>query len=152
MGHGLAETDTIAARVWHIGSQGCRGTKKKVEPVLPRSVVYSVEHMPSREYLGEFEQIVLLALLRLAKNAYGVPVRQEIERRTHRAVSVGALYSTLDRLEAKGYVASWFAEPTAERGGRAKRYFRVEPLGLKAVKRSQKALAVMLEGIDLQKV
>jgi PadR family transcriptional regulator PadR len=108
--------------------------------------------MSSREYLGEFEQIVLLALLRLGENAYGVPIRQEIQLRTKRVVSVGALYSTLDRLEAKGYVASWFAEPTPERGGRSKRYFRVEPLGLKAVKRSQKVLAVMLEGIDLQKV
>jgi len=108
--------------------------------------------MSSREYLGEFEQIVLLALLRLGENAYGVPIRQEIQLRTKRAVSVGALYSTLDRLEAKGYVASWFAEPTPERGGRSKRYFRVEPLGLKAIKRSQKVLAVMLEGIDLQKI
>ena len=105
--------------------------------------------MSSREYLGEFEQIVLLALLRLGKTAYGVPVRQEIERRTKRAVSVGALYSTLDRLEAKGYIASWFAEPTAERGGRSKRFFRVEPLGLKAVKRSQQVMATMLEGLDL---
>lgn len=108
--------------------------------------------MATREYLGEFEQIVMLALLRLGKNAYGVPIRREIEDRTSRDVSVGALYSTLDRLEAKGYVASWFAEPTAERGGRSKRFFRVEPLGLKAVKRSQKALAVMLEGLDLQRV
>jgi PadR family transcriptional regulator PadR len=108
--------------------------------------------MSSREYLGEFEQIVLLAVLRLGKTAYGVPVRREIEQRTNRAVSVGALYSTLDRLEAKGYVASWFADPSPERGGRAKRFFRVEPLGLKAVKRSQKAIATMLEGLDLQKV
>ena len=108
--------------------------------------------MSSREYLGEFEQIVLLALLRLGENAYGVPIRQEIQLRTKRAVSVGALYSTLDRLEAKGYVASWFAEPTTERGGRSKRFFRVEPLGLKAVKRSQQVMATMLEGLDLQKV
>ena len=108
--------------------------------------------MPSREYLGEFEQIVLLALLRLGKNAYGVPIRHEIEHRTKRDVSVGALYSTLDRLVEKGYVASWFAEPTAERGGRSKRFFRVEPLGLKAVKRSQKALSTMLEGLDLQRI
>jgi PadR family transcriptional regulator, regulatory protein PadR len=108
--------------------------------------------MASREYLGEFEQIVLLALLRLGKNAYGVPIRHEIEDRIKRAVSVGALYSTLDRLEVKGYVASWFAEPTAERGGRSKRYFRLEPLGLKALKRSQQALAVMLEGLDLKTV
>lgn len=108
--------------------------------------------MASREYLGEFEQLVLLALLRLQKNAYGVPIRREIEQRTKREVSVGALYSTLDRLEGKGYVASWFADPTAERGGRSKRFFRVEPLGLKAIQRSQKALATMLEGLDLQKV
>ena len=108
--------------------------------------------MPSREFLGEFEQIVLLAVLRLGKEAYGVPIRREIEFRTTRDVTVGALYSTLDRLEAKGYVASRFADPTAERGGRSKRFFRVEPLGLKAVKRSQQALAVMLEGLDLQKV
>src|SRR5580658_10201443 len=108
--------------------------------------------MPSREYLGEFEQIVLLALLRLGKNAYGVPIRHEIEHRTKRDVTVGALYSTLDRLESKGYVASWFAEPTAERGGRSKRFFRVEPLGLKALKRSQEALAVMLAGLDLRRV
>ena len=108
--------------------------------------------MASREYLGEFEQIVLLALLRLGENAYGVPIRRQIENRTKRSVSVGALYSTLDRLEAKGYVRSWFAEPTAERGGRSKRFFRVEPLGLEAVKRTQQALAVMLEGLDLQKV
>jgi PadR family transcriptional regulator len=107
--------------------------------------------MASREFLGEFEQIVLLALLRLGKNAYGVPIRQEIEQRTKRSVTVGALYSTLDRLEAKGYIGSWFAEPTAERGGRSKRFFRVEPLGLKAIQRSQRALAVMLEGIDLLK-
>jgi PadR family transcriptional regulator PadR len=115
-------------------------------------VVYTVEHMPSREYLGEFEQIVLLAVLRLGENAYGVPIRHEIEFRTRRTVSVGALYSTLDRLEAKGYLSSRFADPTAERGGRSKRFFRVGPLGLRAVKRSQHALAVMLEGLDLQKV
>src|SRR5271154_5866215 len=108
--------------------------------------------MPSREFLGEFEQIVLLAVLRLGEQAYGVPIRREIEFRTKRDVTVGALYSTLDRLEAKGYVASHFADPTAERGGRSKRFFRVEPLGLKAVKRSQQALATMIEGLDLQKV
>jgi PadR family transcriptional regulator PadR len=94
----------------------------------------------------------LLALLRLGKAAYGVPIRREIEQRTERSVSVGALYSTLDRLEAKGYVSSWFADPSPERGGRSKRFFRVEPLGLKAVKRSQQAMATMLEGLDLQKV
>jgi len=108
--------------------------------------------MAARDYLGEFEQIVLLALLRLGDQAYGVPVRHEIERRTKRAITVGALYSTLDRLESKGYVKSWFSNPTPERGGRARRYFLVEPLGLKAIKRTQKAIAGMLEGLDLQKI
>jgi len=108
--------------------------------------------MSSREYLGEFEQIVLLALLRLGKDAYGVPVRQDIETRTKRSVSIGALYRTLDRLEAKGFVRSWTGDPTPERGGRAKRYFRVEPLGLSALKRTRDALATMWDGLDLKRV
>ena len=108
--------------------------------------------MSSREYLGEFEEIVLLALLRLGKDAYGVPVRQDIETRTKRSVSIGALYRTLDRLEAKGFVTSWTGDPTPERGGRAKRYFRVEPLGLSALKRTRDALATMWDGLDLKRV
>jgi PadR family transcriptional regulator PadR len=108
--------------------------------------------MPSREHLGEFEQIVLLAILRLGKGAYGVPVRQEIEKRTGRALTVGALYRTLDRLEGKGYVASWFSDPVPERGGRSKRYFRVEPLGTRALRQSREALAAMWEGVELKKV
>ena len=108
--------------------------------------------MSSREYLGEFEQIALLALLRLGKNAYGVPVRREIEKRTKRAVSIGALYSTLDRLETKGYVVSWLGDPTAERGGRAKRYFRVEGLGIQALERSREVLETMWKGVDLKRI
>src|SRR5437763_9323287 len=88
-------------------------------------LIYNSELMRDH-YLGEFEQIVLLAVLRLGDDAYGVPIRREIEKRGGRKVTVGALYSTLDRLEAKGYVSSWFADPTAERGGRSRRYFRVE--------------------------
>ncbi len=102
--------------------------------------------------MGEFEQIALLALLRLGKNAYGVPVRKEIEKRTKRAVSIGALYSTLDRLEAKGHVVSWLGDPTAERGGRAKRYFRVEPLGIRALERSREVLDTMWKGVDLKRI
>jgi len=108
--------------------------------------------MASREHLGEFEHIVLLAILRLAENAYGVPVRQEIEKRTGRSLTVGALYRTLDRLEAKGYVASWFSDPVPERGGRSKRYFRVEPLGVRALRQSRLELAAMWEGVELPKV
>lgn len=102
-----------------------------------------------REHLGEFEQIVLLAILRLGKDAYGVPVRHEIEKRTGRSLTVGALYRTLDRLEAKGYVDSWFSDPVPERGGRSKRYFRVEPLGMRALRQSRDALAAMWEGIKV---
>ena len=79
--------------------------------------------MSGREYLGEFEHIVILALLRLADRAYGVTVRQEIEARTGREVSIGAIYATLERLQAKGYVKSQFGDPTPERGGRSKRFF-----------------------------
>jgi len=93
----------------------------------------------------------LLAVLRLDKQAYGVPIRQEIEKRTGRSLTVGALYRTLDRLEEKGLVASWFSDPSPERGGRSKRYFRVEPLGMRALSDTQEALAAMWEGVKLTK-
>ena len=81
--------------------------------------------MSDRDYLGEFEHVILLALLRLKDHAYGVTVRQEIELRTDREVSIGAVYATLDRLETKGYVTSLRGDPTPERGGRSKRFVRV---------------------------
>jgi DNA-binding PadR family transcriptional regulator len=104
--------------------------------------------MAGREHLGEFEQIVLLAVLRLGDDAYGVPVRREIEKRTGRTLTVGALYRTLDRLEEKSFVASWFSDPIPERGGRSKRYFKVEASGLRALRDSRDALAAMWEGLD----
>lgn len=105
--------------------------------------------MSSRDYLGEFEHIILLALLRLQDRAYGVNVRQEIESCTHREVSIGAVYATLDRLEKKGYVKSWFGDPTPERGGRSKRFFYITANGMTAVNRTQRALQTMTEGLDL---
>jgi len=104
--------------------------------------------MAGREHLGEFEQIVLLAILRLGQEAYGVPIRIEIERRTGRAVTVGALYRTLDRLEDKGYISSAFSQPTPERGGRSKRYFTVRPRGLRTLRASRQALSAMWEGLE----
>ncbi len=104
--------------------------------------------MAGREHLGEFEQIVLLAVLRLGDDTYGVPIKHEIEARTGRTVTVGALYRTLDRLEAKGYVSSSFGEPTAERGGRSKRHFKLRPLGLRTLRASHEALAAMAEGLE----
>ena len=105
--------------------------------------------MLERGYLGEFEHIVLLALLRLQDGAYGVTVRQEIQTRTNREVSIGAVYATLDRLQAKGYAKSFRGEPTPERGGRSKRFFCVTALGVRAVNHTQLALARMTEGLEL---
>ena len=104
--------------------------------------------MPKGDSLGEFEQIVLLALVRLGADGYGLKVRQEIEDRTGRTTSIGAVYATLDRLETKGYVSSRVADPTAERGGRAKRFFQLEADGIAALKQSQEALRRMAEGIE----
>src|SRR5688572_10379879 len=106
--------------------------------------------MAKSGYLGEFEQIVLLAILRLGENSYGVPIRHEIESRTGRSLTVGALYSTLERLEGKGYVASHYGDPTPERGGRSRRYFKLKPLGLRVLRETREELAAMWEGLESQ--
>ena len=106
--------------------------------------------MPRGDHLGELEQIVLLAILRLGDDAYGVPIGLEIEKRTGRSLTVGALYRTLDRLEDKGYVSSWFGDPTPERGGRSKRYFKARPAAVRALRASRDALAAMWEGLEPQ--
>lgn len=105
--------------------------------------------MSGRDYLGEFEHIIVLALLRLQDRAYGVTVRQEIEFRIKRDVSIGAVYATLDRLERKGYVKSHRGDPTPERGGRSKRFFRVTAKGIGAVNRAQHALQSMTAGLEV---
>ena len=105
--------------------------------------------MSGRGFLGEFEHIVLLAVLRLNDQAYGVTVRREIEARTKREVSIGAIYATLDRLEAKGYVQSRAGDPTPERGGRSKRFFRVTAQGVSAINRTHRALKRLTEGLEL---
>lgn len=99
------------------------------------------------DYLGELEHVVLLALMRLGDEAYGVTVRQEIERRTGRELSIGATYTTLDRMEAKGLVASRVGEPTVARGGRAKRHFQVTSRGIAAVNRTHEAVRNMSRGL-----
>lgn len=100
--------------------------------------------------LGEFEQIVLLAILRLSREAYGVSIRSEIAARTGRETSPGALYTTLDRMKEKGLVRSWMGEATPQRGGRSKRYFVVTKLGREALLKAQQAYQSLLEGIDLE--
>jgi DNA-binding PadR family transcriptional regulator len=105
--------------------------------------------MPGTPSLGEFEQIVLLAILRLGDDAYGVTIREEIRVCTGREAAPGALYTTLDRLEDKGLVASRIGDPTPERGGRAKRYIQVTASGIEAVACAQRAYQRLLEGLNL---
>jgi PadR family transcriptional regulator PadR len=99
--------------------------------------------------LGEFEQIVLLAILRLGEDAYGASIRAEIEKCTGREPTPGAMYTTLDRLEQKSMLTSRMGEPTAERGGRAKRFFKVTKTGTAAVVRAQRSYQNLLEGLKL---
>jgi PadR family transcriptional regulator len=106
--------------------------------------------MPRGALLGSLEQIVLLALVRLGTNAYGMTVRREIEERAGRALSIGAVYATLERLQTKGYVRSFVGEPTAERGGRAKRLFRIEPAGERALRTTQETMRKMTAGLKNQ--
>jgi PadR family transcriptional regulator, regulatory protein PadR len=103
--------------------------------------------MKKGELLGSLEHIVLLALVRLDGCAHGMIVRREIEKQTGRNVSIGAVYATLERLEAKGYVSSSTGEPTPERGGRAKRLFRVEVAGNRALQISDQTIRNMTAGL-----
>jgi PadR family transcriptional regulator PadR len=86
-----------------------------------------------KQFLGEFEELVLLAVARLGENAYGVPIWEALEKASHRSVALGSIYVTLERLEKKGYVSSRLGEATSERGGKAKRYFKVESAGQAAL-------------------
>ena len=97
--------------------------------------------------LGEFEQVILLAIAHLGSEAYGTSIRREIEARTGREIAVGALYTGLERLERKGYVSSVMSAPTPQRGGRARRQFTIAPAGIAALTRSRELLAKMWEGL-----
>lgn len=106
--------------------------------------------MDSREkYLGEFEHVVLLALIRLNDGAYGAAIRQLLHDQIGRDVAIGALYSTLERMEKKGLVISRLGEATAERGGRPKRYFTVTATGQTALKRARNAMDKMWQGVSV---
>jgi DNA-binding PadR family transcriptional regulator len=104
--------------------------------------------MPDPTYLGELEQIVLLAVMRLGDGAYATPILQEIESQAGRRIARGALYTALDRLEAKGCLRSKLGEPLAERGGRARRYFTVTPAAIRSLKESRLALLRLWGGIE----
>jgi PadR family transcriptional regulator PadR len=100
-----------------------------------------VEFMTERSYLGEFEIMILLAVIHLGEEAYGVPISRELERHRSRYVSIGSVYAALERLEAKGLIASSLGDPTPERGGKAKRYFRITKAGLRQVHETRRVLS-----------
>lgn len=116
----------------------------------PLDIIYYADIMPKGEYLGEFEHIVLLTILRLGDGAYGAIIRSEIERVTGRSPAIGTVHATLERLERKNFVASWTGEPTAERGGKAKRHFKVEADGISALKNAQQTLERLHAGVLLR--
>jgi PadR family transcriptional regulator, regulatory protein PadR len=105
--------------------------------------------MSKRVYLGELELMVLLAIVRLGDDAYGVPISKELLNLAGREVALGSIYAALDRIGQKGFVTSLLGDPTPERGGRAKRYFRVTPAGIRAVNMTRAALTNLWSGIPL---
>jgi DNA-binding PadR family transcriptional regulator len=106
--------------------------------------------MPKSAFLGEFEQVLLLAVARLeGKQAYGMAIRKEIQERTGQDVAIGSVYSALDRLQHKGFVSSTVGDPTPERGGRAKRYYQLCKQGVAALTRCREMYAKLWDGLEL---
>ena len=100
--------------------------------------------------LGDFEQLVLLGVLRLEREdtSYGAAIRQEIHARSGRDVSINAVYTTLDRLEGKGFLEAWVGDPTPERGGRRRKFYRLRPAGLMALRQAYHAFTAMADGLQ----
>ena len=103
--------------------------------------------MRKREYLGQLELMVLLAVMRAGRNAYGVTISREIEGKSGRNVALGSVYAALERLENKGLVGSKIGEPTAERGGKARTYFKLTAAGLKEVRDAHDTLMRLSDGL-----
>ncbi len=112
----------------------------------------TVEQMPKRAFLGEMELMVLLALVRLGDEAYGVTISRELLTLAEREVALGSIYAALERLEEKGLAVSQLGEPTKERGGRAKRYFAVTPSGLETIRMTRQALTNLWSGVPVVEV
>lgn len=110
-----------------------------------------VELMADRSYLGEFELMILLAILHLGDEAYGVPISRELEAHRGREVSVGSVYAALERMENKGMVSSTLGNPTPERGGKAKRYFQVTNAGLRQVQETRRVLSALWQRLPALK-
>ena len=98
--------------------------------------------------LGDFEQLVLMGVLRLGDAAYGAAIRQEIHARSGRDVSINAVYTTLDRLEAKGLLRSWIGEPTAQRGGRRRKFYALRPAGAVSLRQAYRSFTSMARGLE----
>ena len=98
--------------------------------------------------LGDFEQLVLMGVLRLGDAAYGAAIRQEIHARSGRDVSISAVYTTLDRLETKGFLSSWIGAPTAQRGGRRRKFYALRPAGMAALQQAYRAITAMAAGLE----
>lgn len=107
--------------------------------------------MDADRLLGGFEHLLLLAVMRLGEDAYGVGIRRELIERAGKDVAVGAIYTGLERLERKGFVESWLGEPTPERGGRAKRFYRVTGAGRVAVVDTNRAIRQLSVGVQIKK-
>jgi PadR family transcriptional regulator PadR len=115
---------------------------------LPEFYFFAIfEDMGEHAYLGEFELMILLTILRLGDDAYGVPLSRELAKQRGKEVSVGSVYAALDRLETKGLIASSLGESTPERGGRAKRYFRMTEQGLRSVHATRKVLSRLWQSL-----
>jgi len=108
---------------------------------------YNVGVMATNDNLGTFEQIILTSLVILGENAYGATVHEKVEELAEGSRSIGSVYTTLDRLEQKGYVKSWFGDPTPERGGRAKRFFKIQAAGQLALNKSMQLADNMLTAL-----
>ena len=107
--------------------------------------------MKTERLLGGFETLLLLAVLRLDGGAYGVTIREELRKQAGKDVAVGAIYTGLDRLAQKGFVESWAGDPTPERGGRAKRFYRVTAKGFRAIRETQDTIRKLSSGLKLEK-
>ena len=104
--------------------------------------------MRADRLLGGFENLLLLGILRLDERAYGAAIRAELLERAKRDVAIGAIYTGLDRLERKGFVKSWTGDPTPERGGRAKKFYRVTAKGRKALEQTRRLIGSMAAGLE----
>jgi DNA-binding PadR family transcriptional regulator len=115
--------------------------------LTPTDFFVIIELMKNRAYLGEFELMLLLAITHLGEDAYGIPISRELERHRGKDVSVGSVYAALERLEAKGLVNSNLGDPTPERGGKAKRFFRITKEGLRQVHETRRVLTRLWQAI-----